>query len=133
MPLSIDQAAQLNHLALAPQELRLSCDPALLKFTSTAELEPIGELIGQHRALAAIEFGAQIDHHGFNIFALGPTRSGRHGAIRKFLESKAAAEPVPDDWVYVNNFAAPDRPKAIRLPSGIGPKLKAGMTSSLMI
>jgi len=127
MTLSNNQSREMNYRALAPQELRLICDPATLKFTSTAELEPIGGLIGQHRALTAIEFGAQIDHHGFNIFALGPTRSGRHGAIRKFLESKAAAEPVPDDWVYVNNFAAPDRPKAIRLPSGIGPKLKAAM------
>jgi lon-related putative ATP-dependent protease len=113
--------------ALSAHELRRDCDPKLLNFTSTAELESIGELIGQDRALAAIEFGAQMAHDGFNIFALGPTRSGRHGAVRKFLEAKAKTEPVPDDWVYVNNFAAPDRPRAIRLPSGVGLALKASM------
>jgi lon-related putative ATP-dependent protease len=112
---------------LPPSVLRQACDPKTLNFSSTAELEPIDELIGQKRALSAIDFGTRIDHDGFNIFALGPTRSGRHGAIRKLLERKAAAEPVPDDWVYVNNFAAPDRPKAIRLASGIGLKFKADM------
>jgi predicted ATP-dependent protease len=113
---------------LAADALRRRCDPALLKFKSTAELEPIGELVGQKRAIGAIEFGARIAQAGFNIFALGPSRSGRHLAVRRLLEEKAAAEPVPDDWVYVNNFAAPDRPKAMRLPSSAGLKLKAGMT-----
>jgi hypothetical protein len=113
---------------LAADVLRRRCDPALLKFKSTAELEPIGELVGQKRAIGAIEFGSRIAQAGFNIFALGPSRSGRHLAVRRLLEEKAAAEPVPDDWVYVNNFAAPDRPKAMRLPSGAGLKLKAGMT-----
>jgi lon-related putative ATP-dependent protease len=108
-------------------DLRRVCDPASLGFASTAELEPVDALIGQGRALSAIDFGTRISHDGFNIFALGPTRSGRHGAIRRLLEGKAAGEPVPDDWVYVNNFSVPDRPRAIRLPSGVGLKLKAAM------
>ncbi len=112
---------------LAADVLRRRCDPGLLDFKSTAELEPIGELVGQKRAIGAIEFGARMAQAGFNIFALGPSRSGRHLAVRRLLEEKAAVEPVPDDWVYVNNFAAPDKPKAMRLPSGTGLKLKAGM------
>jgi len=116
-----------QNMPLPAAALRQLCDPKSLNFKSTAELEPVDELIGQKRALSAIEFGTRIGHDGFNIFALGPTRSGRHGAIRKLLERKAAPEPVPDDWVYVNNFTNPDRPKAIRLPSGVGLKLKAAM------
>jgi len=112
---------------LPPEALRHSCDPAVFVFTSTEDLDPIDDLIGQTRAIAAIDFGTRIDRDGFNIFALGPARSGRHGAIRRFLEKKASGEPVPDDWVYVNNFQSPDRPKAIRLPSGVGLKLKAAM------
>ncbi|MBI3674861.1 MAG: AAA family ATPase [Rhizobiales bacterium] len=127
MPASNPQNPVGRDLALPASELRQVCDPAALNFTSTAEIEIVDELVGQKRALSAIDFGTRIDHDGFNIFALGPTRSGRHGAIHKFLEHKAATEPVPDDWIYVNNFAAPDRPKAIRLPSGIGLRLKASM------
>jgi len=114
--------------ALPAASLRVSCDPGLLGFASTAELDPIGDLIGQARALSALDFGSRMRQDGFNIFALGPARSGRHGAIRRFLERKAASEPVPEDCIYVNNFAAADRPKAIRLPTGVGAKLKAAMT-----
>ena len=112
---------------LQPSDLRRICDAADLGFSSTAELAPIEDLIGQERALQALDFGARIAHDGFNIFALGPTRSGRHGAIRQRLEQKASKEAVPDDWIYVNNFVNPDRPKAIRLPSGVGTQLKTEM------
>lgn len=107
--------------------LRHVCDPARLLFKSTEELEPVDDLIGQSRALSALAFGTRITHDGFNIFALGPARSGRHGAIRNFLKRKAADELIPDDWVYVNNFGSPDRPKAIRLPSGLGAKFRNAM------
>lgn len=113
--------------ALPAAALRVSCDPALLGFGSTSELDPVGDLIGQARALSALDFGSRMHQDGFNIFALGPARSGRHGAIRRFLERKAASELLPEDCIYVNNFAAADRPKAIRLPTGVGAKLKAAM------
>ena len=112
---------------LPTSALRKTCYASQLGFRSTAELEPVDDLIGQDRALSALAFGANMRQDGFNIFALGPARSGRHGAIRRFLERRAASEPVPDDWVYVNNFAAPDKPKAMRLPPGMGPRLKAAM------
>lgn len=113
--------------ALPPTALRRICNPADLGFASTAEIEPADELVGQERALSALAFGARIRQDGFNIFAQGPARAGRHGAIRQFLERKAASEPVPDDWVYVNNFQAADKPLAIRLPPGVGARLKAEM------
>jgi lon-related putative ATP-dependent protease len=47
--------------------------------------------------------------------------------IRKFLDRQAAGQPVPDDWCYVNNFADPDQPIALRLPSGKGHDLCSDM------
>ena len=32
--------------------------------------------------------------------------------------------PVPDDWVYVNNFQDPSEPIALRLPPGKAVELK---------
>jgi lon-related putative ATP-dependent protease len=113
--------------ALSPSSLRRTCDPAELGFRSTGELESVDELIGQDRAFSALAFGARIRQDGFNIFALGPARSGRHSAVRFHLEKKAAGEPVPDDWIYVNNFKSPDKPVAIRLPPGMGSRLKSAM------
>ena len=117
----------LAHTQLPASALRKICDPKQFAFRSTAELEPVDDLIGQKRALTALAFGTRMDRDGYNIFALGPARSGRHGAIRRFLERKAGTEAIPSDWIYVNNFAAPDRPKAIRLPPGLGAKLRAAM------
>ena len=38
--------------------------------------------------------------------------------MTRFLEREAAALPVPDDWVYVNNFSLPHQPNVIRFPPG---------------
>jgi lon-related putative ATP-dependent protease len=109
--------------ALTCDRLFRGSDPAALGFATTAELEPASGLIGQDRALAALEFGVGIRAKGFNIFALGAQGSGRHNAVRRFIEARACDEPQPDDWVYVHNFSEPYRPKALRLPHGEGPRL----------
>jgi lon-related putative ATP-dependent protease len=103
---------------LGADELRRTVDPATLGFASTADLEPIKGLIGQDRALRAIEFGASMEPHDYNIFVLGPPAAGKSTAVKAFLERKRA-EPVPlYDWVYVNNFEDYNKPKALRLPCG---------------
>jgi lon-related putative ATP-dependent protease len=111
--------------ALTPDKLFRACNPEALGFGTTAELEPASGLIGQDRALAALEFGVAIRSRGFNIFALGAQGSGRHNAVRRFVEARAKDARPPDDWVYVHNFDEPYRPKALRLPFGMGPQLAA--------
>jgi lon-related putative ATP-dependent protease len=111
--------------ALTCDQLFRASNPDDLGCASTADLEPAHGLIGQERALAALEFGVSIRARGFNIFALGSQGSGRHNAVRRFVESRAKDQPPPDDWVYVFNFEEPYRPKALRLPHGSGVRLAA--------
>ena len=107
-----------KHEPLSVSELRRVVDPAGLGFKSTSELEPIIGLIGQDRALKAIEFGASMNSHDFNIFVLGPAAAGKSTAVKAYLKKKNL-EPAPVyDWIYVNNFADFNRPQAIRLPCG---------------
>ncbi|MGI9465315.1 MAG: AAA family ATPase, partial [Aestuariivirgaceae bacterium] len=87
-------------------------------FKTTKDLKPVKGLIGQDRALDALEFGTGLDASGYNIFVLGAPGSGRHNAVRRFLKEKAAGRPAPDDWVYVHNFEEPHRPLALRLATG---------------
>jgi lon-related putative ATP-dependent protease len=103
---------------LAASELRRTVDPASLGFKTTSELEPISGLIGQDRALKAIRFGAEMRAHDFNVFVLGPPASGKSTAVKQYLARKAHDGKAPPDWVYVNNFEDPNRPKALSLPSG---------------
>ncbi len=111
--------------------LRRTVEAASLGFDTTADLEPIEGLIGQDRALQAIEFGASIRQRDFNLFVLGPPESGKSTAVRGFLEKKCAGEPSPPDWIYVNNFQDPDRPRAYALPKGRADRLAKAMIETI--
>lgn len=112
---------------LDSQALYRRCDASLLDFETTAELAGAAEVVGQSRAIDAVHFGIDIKHPGYNLFVLGEAGSGRHSAVRRLLGSKAAGEPPPSDWCYVNNFSEPNRPRLLRLPPGRGGRLKRDM------
>ena len=101
-------------------ELRHTCDPAEFPFKTTAELSLRDEVIGQTRAVKAIEFGISIRNHGYNIFVSGIPGTGRNSIAKSIVKRISLDRPVPDDWCYVNNFKDPDRPRAIKLPAGKG-------------
>jgi len=42
---------------LPPEKLRWRCDPATIPFATTAEAEPVKELLGQERAFRALKMG----------------------------------------------------------------------------
>ena len=90
--------------ALLPEDLRRICDPGCFDFETTASLPNVQEVLGQPRAVAALEFGVSMASHGFNLFALGPPGSGKTTLIREYLERRAIDQPVPPDLCYVNNF-----------------------------
>lgn len=113
--------------SLDAQLLLRRCDPALLDFETTAELTDSADVVGQSRALDAVSFGIDIKQPGFNLFVLGEPGSGRHAAVRRLLEAKAAGEPAPSDWCYVNNFADPNKPRLLRVPSGRGGQFRHDM------
>jgi predicted ATP-dependent protease len=98
--------------------LRRICPPESLPFNTTEDLETLEEIVAQDRAVQAITFGIGIRSAGFNLFVLGPPGTGKATAVRRFLTREAAKLPTPADWCYVNNFADPHCPRAVRLPPG---------------
>ena len=112
---------------LAPDQLYRACDPADLAFFTTDDLTEHDEAIGQDRAVEAIRFAIGMRHRGFNLFALGEEGTGRRTLILQTLRDAAALRPVPDDWVYVDNFAESAKPRALRLPPGRGKALEKDM------
>jgi lon-related putative ATP-dependent protease len=105
-------------LKLAVSELYRGCDPARLGFQTTDELEDLTQVLGQARAVDAIRFGVGIGRDGYNLFAMGPEGVGRHTVVRRYLEQLAPQRETPSDWCYVFNFAAPHKPRALKLPAG---------------
>lgn len=71
---------------LQPDELRWSCPTEDCLFEHTGTIESLPEMIGQGRALRALDFGVGIKSPGFNIFVVGPTGTGRMTAIQTILE-----------------------------------------------
>ena len=95
-------------------------DPEQLTFQTTSDLDGLLDVIGQPRAVEAVQFGIGIEHNGYNIYAMGPAGTGKRSLLQKHFESRAANEPVPPDWCYVYNFDQPHRPWVIKMPPGEG-------------
>lgn len=112
---------------LTCKDLRKECDPSFFKFKTTRELEPFDGVIGQARAIKAMEFGLNIDIKGYNIFIEGPTGIGKTIYARNKLTELAKTKPVPDDWCYVYNFQNTNEPMAINLPAGLGREFEKDM------
>lgn len=113
---------------LAPEQLYSHCTFEHLDFQTTDDLEDHTEFIGQERAIQALNLGVTIERQGYNIFALGPSGTGKHALVRQLAESRAAEETAPDDWCYVHNFEQPYIPRALHLPAGMGKTLQRDMT-----
>jgi lon-related putative ATP-dependent protease len=133
---SVSADGSATTVAALPQPLEASAlrrvvNPSSLGFKTTDELSPSTGLIGQDRALKAIQFGANIKSHDFNMFVLGPPASGKSTAVRAYLGPKAGETAPPADWVYVYNFETPNRPKALKLPHGRARALAKGMIAAL--
>lgn len=88
-------------------------------------------LSSHERARDALDFGLSVSAPGYNIFVVGEDRSGRMTATYEFLKDKIADRPVPNDWVYLNNFREPHRPQPYALPAGVGRKLCNRMAALL--
>ncbi|HUC72876.1 MAG TPA: Lon-like protease helical domain-containing protein [Stellaceae bacterium] len=102
------------------------CDPAELPFALCSELEEAPGLIGQERAVEAIQFAMRMRRKGYNVYALGASGTGRHGMIEDLLRARAQSQPTPPDWCYVNNFADPQQPRR-----GPGLELLTGVAAGL--
>lgn len=112
---------------LDPSTLYRYCDPEQFEFQTTDDIKNLDETIGQPRAVAAVQFGVGIDQPGYNIYAMGPSGTGKRTLMRRFFEQRAAKEPVPPDWCYVHNFDQNFRPKVIQLPAGKGAEFQQDM------
>ncbi|MBI5493103.1 MAG: AAA family ATPase [Deltaproteobacteria bacterium] len=112
---------------LPAEELSWRCDPLAFPFKTTDEIPSLQEIIGQERAMRAIDFGLGVANHNYNIFVLGESGTGKSSTIKDIIEAKAKDEPVADDWCYVYNFSDPDSPMAVNLPPGSGSDLAGDM------
>jgi lon-related putative ATP-dependent protease len=112
---------------LASRQLRYTCDPSVFAFRTTADLEPLDEIIGQERAVEALKLGLGIKDvkNRYNIYVAGDPGTGKMSAVEHFLSRASADEPAPPDLCYVHNFDSPYNPRCLELPAGKGRQLRS--------
>ncbi|MBX3709982.1 MAG: AAA family ATPase [Gammaproteobacteria bacterium] len=91
-----------------------------LPFKTTNDIKILTQFLGQKRAIEALIFGIEIESHGYNLYAMGPSGIGKRFLINSILSEKAKKQPVPSDWCYIHNFNTPEKPIALELPAGLG-------------
>src|SRR6202166_1655441 len=116
---------------LPPEKLRWRCDPATIPFATTAEAEPVKELLGQERAFRALKMGVELNSPGFNIFVCGLAGTSRGGTITHLIDQIHPPAKASLDRCYVNNFKSPDRPRLLALPRGQANGFKKDMQSGI--
>lgn len=101
------------------------------EWTDTGQSIEAFALTSHARARDALEFALAIDEPGFNVFVLGEDRSGRMTSTLEFLQRALEKRPPANDWVYLDNFRRPHRPKPYRLPAGVGRRFRDRMAALL--
>ncbi|MCD4719460.1 MAG: AAA family ATPase [Desulfobacula sp.] len=90
----------------------------LFDFKDTSELEPLDIIIGQKRAVEAIDFGLNMKGPEYNIFVTGLEGTGKSTIVKKLLIEHAKKYETSKDLCLVNNFDDVYCPVVIEMPAG---------------
>ncbi|SCM79087.1 ATP-dependent protease [uncultured Sporomusa sp.] len=112
---------------LTAEKLRFTCDEHVFDFDTTETVPPLEVMIGQERAVKAVEFGLFTKNPGYNIFISGLVGTGKITYAETAVKKVAGNQEVPNDWCYVNNLETPGQPIALALPAGMGYSFKQDM------
>lgn len=97
-----------------------AADIGMPRHTPIPAVDGVFSLSSHARAKDALDFGLSARTPGFNIFVVGGERSGRMTETMAYLNAEMAKRPPAPDWVYLNNFRRPHRPRPCRLSAGVG-------------
>jgi len=112
------------NVGVSVDKLRWRLDPATFPFETTRDIEPLKDIVGQDRGVAAFRFGMGMNKPGYNVFVTGVSGSGRMSTVKKLLEELTKNSKVPEDLCYVNNFKNPEAPILLKLKGGTGAGFK---------
>ncbi len=112
----------MEHRELPADQISISIDVnEIEELQKTIELP---DVIGQPRALRALQIGTEIRARGYNIFVTGQSGTGRTTSIKKVLSHYQSKDVPLVDTLFVYNFTKPDYPQVLYLPQGEGKTFK---------
>src|SRR5262245_35388091 len=111
-------ATTMKNLEVPVTQLRWRCNPDTLGIRAMDQVQPQKDVIGQDRALRALQVGFEMKHHGYNVFVTGASGTGRTTTIKRLLNEYKHPPVTLTDKCYVYNFRDADSPIMITLPAG---------------
>lgn len=118
-------AARVRSLLLSSDDIAFVISPEQVEALDDG-LESF-EIIGQPRALQALELAVQINAKGYNVFAGGMAGTGKRTAITKVLKTMVSPRRRLRDIALVHNFRQADSPTVLSFPAGGGSDFKEAM------
>ncbi|WP_195948000.1 Lon protease family protein [Paraclostridium bifermentans] len=109
------------------EKLKCTCDLDNIEFKSTEDIEPVRDIIGQDRAVKAIEFGLNMKQKGYNIYVAGSSGTGRNSYTNMLISKVKKNNKNIKDWAYVYNFKNNNEPIALSFECGQGKLFKKDM------
>lgn len=82
-------------LRLAPEELTRPFAPEQFAFDTTDDLEPFRGVLGQERAVEALQFGVAMPRPGYNVFVMGEPGPDASPSSNAICKPRASASPRP--------------------------------------
>lgn len=108
----------MQTLECTPQQIQFSIPEETVRRLRLNGTE--NPIIGQDRAVSAMELGLGIRADGYNIFIMGASGTGRRTVLTTLLKNYKANPDELQDIAYVCNFRNPLEPKALFFPAGTG-------------
>ncbi|MGP1576852.1 MAG: Lon protease family protein [Treponema sp.] len=108
---------------LLPQRIPLSEIAFTFPTEKIADLRqkaPETKIVGQNRAVSAIELGLGIHSSGYNIFIMGAPGTGRRTVLSSLLKEYKPNTAELQDIAYAHNYQNPLEPSALFFPAGQG-------------
>ena len=114
----------IDKYKVSEDNLKFKCSLDDLDFKTTEDIEPLGGIIGQDRAVNSIEFGLKMKHKGYNIYIAGVSGIGRTNYAKSLIKKNIKFNENLKDWIYVNNFRNNNEPVALSFKAGVGKEFK---------
>ena len=108
----------VNKFEVLVKDLSKKYPSRLFDFKNTSELDTLDTIIGQKRAVEAIDFGLNMKGPEYNIFVTGLEGTGKSTIVKKLLIEHAKNQKTSEDLCLVNNFDDAYCPVVIAMPAG---------------
>ena len=124
---NIPQQASAQELPLSEIQFNIP-ESKIAALKTQAPHKPI---VGQLRAVSALELGLSIRDDGYNIFIMGAPGTGRRTVLSSLLKDYKPNTAALQDIAYAHNYRHPAEPIALFFPAGEGKKFQHSLKNAI--